>query len=75
MKRLIYQGMLIGILVTIVADSIHWMVTASQAASSGRRLLVIAQIIVIGGLALWLWRRARKDAALLEIMLPGNLSR
>lgn len=75
MKRLIYQGMLIGILITIVADSIHWFITASQDASSTRRLLVIGQIVVIGALAFWLWRRARKDAALLEVMLPSNLTK
>lgn len=74
MKRLIYQGMLIGILVTIVADSIHWMITAAHAASSDRRLFVLAQIIVIGGLAIWLWLRARKEAGLLEVMLPGKLT-
>jgi hypothetical protein len=73
MKRLIYQGMLIGILITIVADSIHWFLTASQDATSTRRTVVIGQIIVVGLIALWLYRRARKDAALLEVMLPGKI--
>lgn len=74
MKRLIYQGMLIGMLVTIVADSIHWFITASASAPSNRRLLVGAQIVVIGAVAFWLWRRARKDAELLQVMLPGKIT-
>ena len=70
MKRLVYQGMLIGILITIVADSVHWFITpASQAASSGRRILVGVQIVVVGALAFWVWRRAKRDAELLQVML------
>ena len=76
MKRLIYQGMLIGILITIVADSIHWFIThAANDTSSTRRIIVLVQIVVIGAFAFWLWRRARKDAALLEVMLPSKLTK
>ena len=76
MKRLIYQGMLIGMLITIVADSIHWFITpASQTASSTRRIAVLIQIIVIGTIAFLVWRRARKDAELLQVMLPGKVTR
>lgn len=74
MKRLIYQGMLIGILLTIVADSILWFISGSSEATSARRFIVIGQIVVISAVAWWLWRRARRDAALLEVMLPGKLT-
>jgi hypothetical protein len=75
MKRLIYQGMLIGMLITIVADSIHWFITpASHQASGTRRIAVFIQIVVIGAIAFWVWRRAKKDAELLQVMLPGKLT-
>ena len=75
MKSLIYQGMLIGLLIAIVADSIHWFITpASDTASPTRRLLVGLQIVVIGAIAFWVWRRAKKDAELLQVMLPGKLT-
>jgi hypothetical protein len=74
MKRLIFQGMLIGMLITIVADSIHWFITASHQASGARRIAVAIQIVVIGAIAFWVWRRAKKDAELLQVMLPGKLT-
>ena len=68
MTRLIYQGILIGILVTMFAEGAHWFILGdASAASSGRRLGVIAQIVITAVLAVIVWRRTRREAMLLEI--------
>ena len=68
MTRLIYHGVLIGILVTIFADSVHWFVTPnSHAASAGRRMLVLIQMVVVLVVAILVWRRAKREAVLAEV--------
>jgi hypothetical protein len=75
MTRLIYQGILIGILITMFAEGAHWFITADSAgASTGRRLGVLAQMIISAVLAFVVWRRAKRDALLLEIKLLSERS-
>lgn len=73
MTRLIYQGILIGVLITIFADSVHWFITAnSQDASGSRRIAMLVQMLVVAAIAFLVWRRAKKDAMLLEIKLLSD---
>lgn len=68
MTRLINHGILIGILITIFADSVHWFLTPnSQAASAGRRILVLIQMAVVLVVAILVWRRAKREAVLAEV--------
>ncbi|HEY0673474.1 MAG TPA: hypothetical protein VGD27_14445 [Longimicrobiales bacterium] len=73
MTRLIYQGILIGVLITIFADSVHWFITAnSQDASGARRIAVLVQMVVVAAIAFLVWRRAKRDAMLLEVKLLSD---
>ena len=68
MTRLIYHGILIGILVTIFADSVHWFITPnSHEASSGRRIAVLIQMVVVLAVAIVVWRKAKREAVLAEV--------
>jgi hypothetical protein len=70
MTRLLYQGMLVGILITIFAESVHWFITPeAHTASSGRRIGVVIQMVVVLALAFIVWRRAKRDAMVLEMKL------
>lgn len=73
MTRLIYQGILIGVLITIFADGVHWFITPnSHDASSARRIAVLVQMLVVAAIAFLVWRRAKRDAMLLEIKLVSD---
>ncbi len=75
MTRLIYQGILIGMLVTLFAESVHWFITPdSHTASNARRIGVIIQGVVVLAVAIIVWRKAKRDAMLLEMQLLTSKS-
>lgn len=46
----------------------HWFVTPnSHAASAGRRMLVLIQMVVVLVVAILVWRRAKREAVLAEV--------
>ncbi len=74
MRRLIYQGILIGVLLAIFMDAAHWLIAAPADASTGHRIAVIIQMVVVVIAAVVVWRKAKRDAVLLEVELLSRRS-
>ncbi|MGH7576541.1 MAG: hypothetical protein ACREM1_15625 [Longimicrobiales bacterium] len=52
-------GVLVGMLLMVSANGLHWFITpADLEASTIRKVAVVAQVLVAAALALWVWRRA-----------------